>query len=81
MLYVLQATTRQNATVDDMNQRLQLLEKAQSLNEMSGALDVRSLTLIIKEQEAKIKKLERDIKTQDAKMKRLENEFRSRNAW
>jgi len=80
MLYVLQATTRQNATVDDMNQRLQLLEKAQSLNEMSGALDVRSLTLIIKEQEAKIKKLERDIKTQDAKMKRLENEFRSRNA-
>ena len=54
--------------------------QAQSLNEMSGALDVRSLTLIIKEQEAKIKKLERDIKTQDAKMKRLENEFRSRNA-
>lgn len=80
MLYVLQATTRQNATVNDMNQRLQLLEKAQSLNEMSGALDVRSLTLIIKEQEAKIKKLEHDIKTQEAKMKKLENEFRSRNA-
>ena len=54
--------------------------QAQSLNEMSGALDARSLTLILKEQEAKIKKLERDIKTQDAKMKRLENEFRSRNA-
>lgn len=27
LLYVLQASTRQNATVDDMNQRLQLLEK------------------------------------------------------
>ncbi|CAL5057240.1 unnamed protein product [Urochloa decumbens] len=87
MLYVLQATTRQNATVNDMSQRLQLLEKAQSLNEMSGALDVRSLSLIIKEQEgkikeqeARIKKLERDIKTQEAKTKKLENEFRSRNA-
>lgn len=57
-----------------------ILLQAQSLNEMSGALDVRSLTLILKEQEAKIKILERDIKTQEAKMKRLENEFRSRNA-
>ncbi|KAK3158409.1 hypothetical protein QOZ80_2AG0136810 [Eleusine coracana subsp. coracana] len=62
------------AFVNDMNQRLQLLEKAQSLNELSGALDVRSLTLVIKEQEAKIKKLEGDIKTQEAKMKKLENE-------
>ncbi|KAK3154581.1 hypothetical protein QOZ80_2BG0192450 [Eleusine coracana subsp. coracana] len=80
LLYVLQATTRQGAFVNDMNQRLQLLEKAQSLNELSGALDVRSLTLIIKEQEAKIKKLEGDIKTQEAKMKKLENEVRSRKA-
>ncbi|TVT99130.1 hypothetical protein EJB05_55539, partial [Eragrostis curvula] len=54
--------------------------KAQSLNEQSGALDVRSLTLIIKEQEAKIKKLERDIKTQETKVKKLENEFRSGKA-
>uniref|UniRef100_A0A0A9D2G9 TRAF-type domain-containing protein n=1 Tax=Arundo donax TaxID=35708 RepID=A0A0A9D2G9_ARUDO len=77
MLYVLQATTRHDVSVNDMNQRLELLEKAQSLNEISGALDVRSLTLIIKEQEAKIKKLERDIKMQEAKMKKLENEFRS----
>ncbi|KAJ1279886.1 hypothetical protein BS78_04G190200 [Paspalum vaginatum] len=76
LLYVLEASTRHNATVNDMNQRLQLLEKAQSLNEISGALDVRSLTLIIKEQEAKIKKLERDIKAQEAKMKKLENDFR-----
>ncbi|KAL6634709.1 hypothetical protein ACP70R_027380 [Stipagrostis hirtigluma subsp. patula] len=80
MLYVLQAITRHDASVNDMNQRLQLLEKAQSLNELSGALDVRSLTLIIKEQEAKIKKLERDIKTQEAKMRKLENEFRSGKA-
>ncbi|WVZ74689.1 hypothetical protein U9M48_022844 [Paspalum notatum var. saurae] len=77
LLYVLEASTRHNATVNDMNQRLQLLEKAQSLNEISGALDVRSLTLIIKEQGAKIKKLERDIKAQEAKMKKLENDFRS----
>ncbi|KAL6899377.1 hypothetical protein ACP4OV_006035 [Aristida adscensionis] len=80
MLYILQATTRHDASVNDMNQRLQLLEKAQSLNELSGALDVRSLTLIIKEQEAMIKKLERDVKSQDAKMKKLENELRSRKA-
>lgn len=80
MLYVLQASTRQNAAVNDMNQRLQLLEKAQSLNEISGALDVRSLTLIIKEQEAKIKDLESGIKAQEAKVKKLENELRSKNA-
>lgn len=72
--------TRQDASVNDMNQRLQLLEKAQSLNELSGALDVRSLTLITKEQEAKIKKLELDLKAQEAKMKKLENEFRSGKA-
>ncbi|XP_066327886.1 uncharacterized protein [Miscanthus floridulus] len=80
LLYVLQASTRQNAAVNDMNQRLQLLEKAQSLNQISGALDVRSLTLIIKEQEEKIKNLESGIKAQEAKVKKLENEFRSRNA-
>lgn len=80
LLYVLQVITRQDASVNDMNQRLQLLEKAQSLNELSGALDVRSLTLITKEQEAKIKKLELDLKAQEAKMKKLENEFRSGKA-
>lgn len=79
LLYVLEASTRQNAALNDMNQQLQLLEKAQSLNEISGALDVRSLTLIIKEQEAKIKNLESGIKAQEAKVKKLENEFRSRN--
>jgi len=56
------------------------LLQAQSLNQISGALDVRSLTLIIKEQEEKIKNLESDIKAQEAKVKKLENEFRSRNA-
>ncbi|KAG8071377.1 hypothetical protein GUJ93_ZPchr0006g42755 [Zizania palustris] len=49
---------------------------AQSLNELSGALDIRTLTLITKEQEAKIKKLEENLKVQEAKMKKLENEFR-----
>ena len=57
-----------------------ILLQAQSLNQISGALDVRSLTLIIKEQEAKIKNLESGIKAQEAKVKKLENEFRSRNA-
>ncbi|KAL5213436.1 hypothetical protein ABZP36_024283 [Zizania latifolia] len=77
LLYILQLTTRQDASVNDMNQRLHLLEKAQSLNELSGALDIRTLTLITKEQEAKIKKLEENLKVQEAKMKKLENEFRS----
>ncbi|KAF0933555.1 hypothetical protein E2562_018802 [Oryza meyeriana var. granulata] len=77
LLYILQLITRQDASVNDMNQRLHLLEKAQSLNELSGALDVRTLTLITKEQEAKIKKLERDLKVQEAKLKKLENEFKS----
>jgi homogentisate solanesyltransferase len=57
-----------------------ILLQAQSLNEISGALDVRSLTLIIKEQEAKIKDLESGIKAQEAKVKKLENELRSKNA-
>uniref|UniRef100_A0A0D9VI39 TRAF-type domain-containing protein n=1 Tax=Leersia perrieri TaxID=77586 RepID=A0A0D9VI39_9ORYZ len=77
LLYILQLITRQDASVNDMNQRLQLLEKAQSLNELAGALDVRTLTLTTKEQEAKIKKLERDLKVQEAKLKKLENEFKS----
>ncbi|XP_006647484.1 uncharacterized protein LOC102701141 [Oryza brachyantha] len=76
LLYILQLTTRQEASVNDMNQRLHLLEKAQSLNELSGALDVRTLTLTTKEQEAKIKQLERDLKVQEAKLKKLENEFK-----
>jgi homogentisate solanesyltransferase len=57
-----------------------ILLQAQSLNELSGALDIRSLTLTIKEQESRIKKLEHDIKMQDAKMKKLENEVKSEKA-
>ncbi|CAM0945316.1 unnamed protein product [Alopecurus aequalis] len=80
LMYVVQVITRQGASVNDMDQRLQLLEKVQSLNELSGALDVRTLTLVTKEQESKINKLERDLKAQETKMKKLENEFRSRKA-
>uniref|UniRef100_A0A1D1XLP6 TNF receptor-associated factor family protein DDB_G0290965 n=1 Tax=Anthurium amnicola TaxID=1678845 RepID=A0A1D1XLP6_9ARAE len=61
LLYVLQVIHKQEATVDELKQRVQLLEKSQSLSELSEALDVRSLTLAIKEQEAKMKKLERDL--------------------
>lgn len=78
LMYVAQVITRQGASVNDMDQRLQLLEKVQSLNELSGALDVRTLTLVTKEQESKINKLEKDLKAQEAKMKKLESEFRSR---
>uniref|UniRef100_A0A0D9YUN6 TRAF-type domain-containing protein n=1 Tax=Oryza glumipatula TaxID=40148 RepID=A0A0D9YUN6_9ORYZ len=77
LMYILELTTRHDAFVNDMNQRLHLLEKAQSLNELSGALDNRTLTLTAKEQEAKIKKLEQDLKVQETKLKKLESEFKS----
>jgi homogentisate solanesyltransferase len=57
-----------------------ILLQAQSLNELSEALEIRSLTLTIKEQESRIKKLEHDIKMQDAKMKKLENDIKSGKA-
>uniref|UniRef100_A0ACD5Z226 Uncharacterized protein n=1 Tax=Avena sativa TaxID=4498 RepID=A0ACD5Z226_AVESA len=76
--YVAHVIIRQCASVNDMDQRLQLLEKVQSLNEISGALDVKTLTLITKEQEAKINKLEKDLKAQETKMKKLENDLKSR---
>ncbi|XP_047077445.1 TNF receptor-associated factor family protein DDB_G0267744-like [Lolium rigidum] len=78
LMYVVHVITRQGASVNDMDQRLQLLEKVQSLNELSGALDVRTLTLVTKEQESKINKLEKDLKAQETKMKKLENDLRSR---
>uniref|UniRef100_A0A453P1X3 Uncharacterized protein n=2 Tax=Aegilops tauschii TaxID=37682 RepID=A0A453P1X3_AEGTS len=52
--------------------------EVQSLNELAGALDVKALTLITKEQESKINKLERDLKAQETRMKKLENDLRSR---
>ncbi|CAL9122492.1 unnamed protein product [Musa textilis] len=61
LMYVLQVVHKQEASVEELNQRVKLLEKSQSLSELSEALDVRSLALIIKEQEAKMKKLERDL--------------------
>ncbi|XP_072981671.1 uncharacterized protein [Typha angustifolia] len=60
LLYVLQVIYKHQASVEDVQQRVQLLEKSQSLSELSEALDVRSLALAIKEQEARTKKLERD---------------------
>uniref|UniRef100_A0ACD5ZKM7 Uncharacterized protein n=1 Tax=Avena sativa TaxID=4498 RepID=A0ACD5ZKM7_AVESA len=78
LMYVAHVIIRQRVSVNDMDQRLQLLEKVQSLNELSGALDVRTLTVITKEQEAKINKLEKDLKAQETKMKKLENDLKSR---
>ncbi|KAM3242129.1 hypothetical protein ACQJBY_054681 [Aegilops geniculata] len=78
LMYVVKVITRQGDCVNDMDQRLQLLEKVQSLNELAGALDVKAFTLITKEQESKINKLERDLKAQETRMKKLENDLRSR---
>lgn len=83
LLYVLQVVHKQEASVEELKQRVLLLEKSQSLNEFSTTLDVRSLMLTMKEQEAKIKKLESElskshslvIKEQEAKMKKLESEL------
>ncbi|RRT54137.1 hypothetical protein B296_00024349 [Ensete ventricosum] len=61
LMYVLQVLHKQEASVEELRRRVQLLEKTHTLSELSEALDVRSLTLVIKEQEAKMKKLERDL--------------------
>ncbi|OAY76086.1 TNF receptor-associated factor 6-B [Ananas comosus] len=61
LLCVLEAVHKQEASMEELKQRVQLLEKSHSLNEFSEALDVRSLTLAIKEQEARTKKLEREL--------------------
>ncbi|XP_008800542.1 TNF receptor-associated factor family protein DDB_G0290965 isoform X2 [Phoenix dactylifera] len=82
LLYVLQMVHKQEISVEEVKQRVQLLEKSQSLSEFSETLDVRSLTLALKEQEAKIKKLESElsksqsaIKGEEAKMKKLESQL------
>ncbi|KAK1261757.1 hypothetical protein QJS04_geneDACA008699 [Acorus gramineus] len=61
LLFILQVIHKQEASMDELKQRVQLLEKSQSLSDLSEALDVRSLTLAVKEQEAKMKTLERDL--------------------
>lgn len=61
LLYIVRNISKQQVFIDELNQRILLLEKAQSLNEQSGALDVRSLTLAIKEQQAKMKRLESNV--------------------
>lgn len=61
LLYILRIISKQESFIDELNQRILLLEKAQSLNEQSEALDVRSLTLAIKEQQAKMKRLESNV--------------------
>ncbi|KAJ0962865.1 hypothetical protein J5N97_027987 [Dioscorea zingiberensis] len=61
LLYVLQVIHRDEASIDELKERVQLFEKSQSLEELSRALDVRSLTLAVKEHEAKIKTLEENM--------------------
>ncbi|CAD5182588.1 unnamed protein product [Musa acuminata subsp. malaccensis] len=61
LLYVLQVIHKQEVSEEEMEQRAQLLEKSECQKELSEALDVRSLTMAVKEQEAKMKKLERDL--------------------
>ncbi|KAJ3675382.1 hypothetical protein LUZ60_004424 [Juncus effusus] len=72
---VLKSLERQGNHTEELKQRVQLLEKSHSLNEMSGALDQRSLTLLLKEQEAKMRKMESLMKDQESKIKKLEKEL------
>jgi len=58
---VLQMLHKQEASVGDLTQRVILLEKSLSLSQRSAAVDIGSLCLIVKEQEAKIKTLEQDV--------------------
>ncbi|WOL01291.1 hypothetical protein Cni_G10007 [Canna indica] len=74
LLCVLQVFLEQENSVEELKQRVKLLEKSQSLSELSGALDVRSLTLVIKEQEAKMKKLENELnKLRDKQASMIKN--------
>ncbi|KAF3337871.1 TNF receptor-associated factor family protein [Carex littledalei] len=75
LICVLRAVQRQGSFNEDLKQRVQLLEKSQSLDEMSGALDMRTMTLLLKEQEVKSKKLENLLKEQESKIKKLEREL------
>ncbi|WOL14321.1 hypothetical protein Cni_G23101 [Canna indica] len=73
LMYVLRMIHKQEASMEELRQRVQLLEKSHSLNELSEALDVRSLTLVIKEQEAKMKRLERDLSKVKDNQERMKN--------
>lgn len=86
LFYVLQMLHKQEASVGDLTQRVILLEQSLSLSQRSAAVDIGSLCLIIKEQEAKIKTLEQDVgklqqnmKTSDvsAEVLQLSREMRS----
>lgn len=57
LLYVLQVVHKDEASIDELKERVQLMEKAELLEELSQALDVRSLTLAIKEHAARIRTL------------------------
>lgn len=61
LFYVLQMIHKQESSVGDLTQRVILLEKSLSLSQRSAAVDIGSLCLIVKEQEAKIKTLEQDV--------------------
>ncbi|KAJ3696827.1 hypothetical protein LUZ61_000532 [Rhynchospora tenuis] len=75
LICVLRSVQKQGHVNEELKQRVQLLEKSQCLNEMSGALDLRTLTLLLKEQEVKSKKLENLLKEQESKIKKLEREL------
>uniref|UniRef100_A0A0C9RPS4 TSA: Wollemia nobilis Ref_Wollemi_Transcript_4754_1939 transcribed RNA sequence n=1 Tax=Wollemia nobilis TaxID=56998 RepID=A0A0C9RPS4_9CONI len=61
LLYVLQSLHKQESTVVNQAQRIHLLEKAMSIAQRSEAVDVGSISLTVKEQEARIKSLEQEV--------------------
>ncbi|KAJ7517711.1 hypothetical protein O6H91_21G037300 [Diphasiastrum complanatum] len=61
LLYLLHAFQSQEGAVESQGERLMLLEKAFSLAQRSEAVDIGSVQLTVKEQEAKMKKLEQEI--------------------
>ncbi|KAF8377041.1 hypothetical protein HHK36_030413 [Tetracentron sinense] len=62
MLYILHKEAFHNeASVEDLNQRVQQMEKSSSLGQLSKARDVRSLTFAVKDLEAKLGPLEVNI--------------------
>ncbi|XP_072963108.1 uncharacterized protein [Typha angustifolia] len=54
LLYILQINHEQEASMEELDKRAELLEKSQSLSNLSKSLNVRSLTSAIKAQEAKM---------------------------
>ncbi|XP_020093559.1 uncharacterized protein LOC109713779, partial [Ananas comosus] len=61
ILYVLRTIHKQGVSEEELKRKAELLEKSLSESQVSRALDVRSLTYAIKQQEAKMQKTEGEV--------------------